>query len=280
MKRYSDAWHEAVTKGRFREDAASPLGPTLPTMPWVPHPLSSVLVRECLGHGKVVDMRAGEWPGRMGQAAFVYVEKGLAGRICGIMNGGSSGTLVPCPPGRLLAGGINWLTRRPAIGRCGALSECTVRVLPHEAWPKEPGLVRTLSLQMELNWLSERMGFTIASSLAALQRFKALLLTWIVYFGRLEPSGEGLRVVMPVPGRLASVRRAVGVSQVTMEKLVSELARQGDYRHESADFTSIRVGCLQDIHEWMALIEGEGTPYARPKRVEDFLLAVDGGLYD
>lgn len=136
-----------------------------------------------------------------------------------------------------------------------------------------------LSVQCELNALSDRQGLPVLALTGAAIRFQAYLLGWAVYFGAIEHvPGEGDVVVIPTPGRRHHIAQAISVSAVTLNKLFVTLMSPNHYER-SGEFIRFRASVLQEAHDWMRHSDGD-IDIKRPKRVEEFLWRAQGGDYE
>lgn len=105
-----------------------------------------------------------------------------------------------------------------------------------------------LSVQCELNALSDRQGLAVLALTGAAIRFQAYLLGWAVYFGAIEHvPGEGDVVVIPTPGRRHHIAQAISVSAVTLNKLFVTLMSPNAPANSSASghpfFRRPTIGC-------------------------------------
>lgn len=287
MRRFSEAWFQAIENSRFCGEWSSDRGPKLPTLCWMTHPLPPVLRQFICRHGTREEHLPGESLFPTTQVTdFLYVERGLTGRIASTLDGQSgSGAMAMSAPHRLAAGNLNWITHRPAIGRYVTLSHAVIYRIAHvqmaallEEAPRE--ILWALLTHIEYAHLSDRLGFSLLALQSSEVRWQALLLAWAVYFGVIanEP-GKGDVVTMPVPGRRRHIQQVIGVSSVTLDKLVAAMTEAGEYAR-LGEFIRIKASVLQTAHDWMRHGDGDGVLYPRPARVEDLLYGAQEGLYD
>lgn len=286
MKRFSKSWFDAVNSNRLAGEWSLDRGPRMPTMPWICPPLHPLIREFFVRYGSRVELKPGEYLFPTSQVThFVYVERGLTGRIASTIEGQpSAAAMAYSPAKRLAAGNLNFATRRPAIGRYLALSHAVLYTLPHaqadELLESMPfSFSRRLFVQFEMNNLSDRLGFSVLSLLPALVRTKALFLAWAVYFGQIyEESGRDY-IRMPVPGRRKHIEHVVNISSVTMDKISRFLHTEAEYVLDG-DFMIFRADFLQDAHEWMRHGDGDNVLYPRPPRVEALLYGAQAGAYN
>lgn len=275
-RRFSYAWYAAIhDTRRYSGPWADLSGPHVPVVPWITPPIVPAVRSFFRQMGEIREFEPGAWLYPHVQVrSFMYVESGITGRILASLDGQSgSGAMALSPPGRYASGNLNWITGRPAIGRYQALSHVRIREIRHsEAFE----YVRTLDAeqylkmlaQAELINLSDRMGFAVLALLPAIERFKALLLGWSIYFGHLSEEGGVLRVKIPVPGRKAHIAQVIRTSAVTLDAILSEMRSAAAYRRDG-DFVSFEVAALQGVHDWMRHADGDEAFRPRPRRVED-----------
>lgn len=287
MRRFTDAWIEAVGLKRFSGPWSSPRGPKLPILPWITvplHPLIREFFETC---GREVCFAPGEKFFPTTQVThFVAVTSGLTGRGVAVLRDRSgAGAIALSTPGRFAAGNLNWVTRRPAIGRYCTLSQCTVRMIPHVeaeerilARDDANEFLRILYTQIELINLSDRMGFSVLALLSAPQRLQALFLAWAVFYGSIREEGGRHLVRMPSPGRRSHIEDVLSVSSVTMDKLSSHLHAEAAFERDG-EFVVFDAAWLQEAHGWMRACDGDGVIYPRPKSVIDFLYGAEAGEY-
>ena len=201
--------------------------------------------------GEVRELNPGDWLYPHVQVrSYMLVEAGLTGRIVATVDGQSgAGAMALSTPMRNAAGNLNWLTHRSAIGRYQALYA-----------------------QMELINLSDRFGFAILALLPAIDRFKALLIAWSLFYGEVSEGPRGLRIRVPIPGRKNHIAQVIRTSSVTLDGILRELKTAENWEREG-DFVTFNASTLQSVHEWMRHAEGKDAYLARPARVEDMLLA-------
>lgn len=282
MRRFSPAWFEALESKRFSRKWPNVSGPAAPVMPWVTPPLHPYIRRLFLSRGTVREFLPGEWlfP-RVQVRSFMYVESGLTGRILASLDGqAGAGAMALSPPMRNASGNLNWVTGRAAIGRYQALSNVRVREIRHSdmheilaPWVNQEVFLIVMG-QAELINLSDRMGFAILVLQPAMERLKALYLSWALFYGHVVEEDGKRFVRFPIPGRKAHIAQVIRTSLVTLDSLLAELRANAGYAREG-DFCRLEVEALQSIHEWMHHADGEGAYIARPKRVEDMLLAAE-----
>lgn len=208
----------------------------------------------------------------------MLVEAGLTGRIVATVDGQSgAGAMALSTPMRNAAGNLNWLTHRSAIGRYQALSHVRLREIPHSEalaflMQADKDFYLALYAQMELINLSDRFGFAILALLPAIDRFKALLIAWSLFYGEVSEGPRGLQIRVPIPGRKNHIAQVIRTSSVTLDGILRELKTAENWEREG-DFVTFNASTLQSVHEWMRHAEGKDAYLARPARVEDMLLA-------
>ena len=281
-RRFSYAWYAAIHDTRRYSGSWSDLsGPRVPVVPWITPPIVPAVRNFFRRMGEIREFDPGDWLYPHVQVrSFMYVESGITGRILASLDGQSgAGAMALSPPGRYASGNLNWITGRPAIGRYQALSHVRVREIRHsEALEYVHALDADQYLKMlaqaELINLSDRMGFAVLALLPAIDRFKALLLGWAIYFGHLSEDEGTMRVTIPIPGRKAHIAQVIRTSGVTLDSILSEMRSNSAYRREG-DFVSFEAAALQGIHDWMRHADGEEAFLPRPRRVEDLLLEAE-----
>ena len=211
--------------------------------------------------GEVRELNPGDWLYPHVQVrSYMLVESGMTGLIVATVDGQSgAGAMALSTPMRNAAGNLNWLTHRSAIGRYQALSHVRLREIPHSEalaflMQADKDFYLALFAQMELINLSDRFGFAILALLPAIDRFKALLIAWSLFYGEVSEGPRGLRIRVPLDGILRELKTA------------ENWEREGD-------FVTFNASTLQSVHEWMRHAEGKDAYLARPARVEDMLLA-------
>lgn len=286
VRRFSDAWFEALADDRFLGPWSTPRGPKLPTLPWVTMPMPPELRAFFLLYGEPKRLAPGEMLFPTSQVTgFAYVASGLVGRIAATADG-QSGTpaMALAASNSLAAGGLNWLTRRPSVGRYAALAHAEIWYLPHPQAEEllrgiESARLHSLLIYLEMLHLSNRLGFALLALLPARQRLEAFFLAWASLYGRPEFDGAGdLWTVMPAPGRRAAIEAVISVSSVTLDKILQQLMTEGVYERHG-DFVRLRVSALQAAHDWMRHVDGDAVLYSRPALVEDFFADVCSGRY-
>ena len=108
--------------------------------------------------------------------------------------------------------------------------------------------------------------------LPAIDRFKALLTAWSLFYGEVSEGPRGLRIRVPIPGRKNHIAQVIRTSSVTLDGILRELKTAENWEREG-DFVTFNASTLQSVHEWMRHAEGKDAYLARPARVEDMLLA-------
>lgn len=271
-RRFSSAWMKALSVVKPERAWLNEYGPRIPTLPWVTTPMPPVLRELFDEFGRKVTLSGGE---RLFNDTmvmdFVMVQKGLTGRFITSDSFDLSDALLALSPvGRLAAGNLNFLTKRPTIGHYVALSDVELRMLSHVAaeslFTTRQAAFRAMLVQIEMQSLSDRMAFGIITMLPAMMRLKSLLLAWGAFFGTMK---DGV-LRLPAPGRTTHIERTIGVSSVTMDKLRAELSATADFGRDG-DFLYLRADALEDIHAWMRHADGRTALYSRPARVVDFL---------
>lgn len=229
--------------------------------------------------GEVRELNPGDWLYPHVQVrSYMLVEAGLTGRIVATVDGQSgAGAMALSTPMRNAAGNLNWLTHRSAIGRYQALSHVRLREIPHSEalaflMQADKDFYLALYAQMELINLSDRFGFAILALLPAIDRFKALLIAWSLFYGEVSEGPRGLRIRVPIPGRKNHIAQVIRTSSVTLDGILRELKTAENWEREG-DFVTFNASTLQSVHEWMRHAEGKDAYLARPARVEDMLLA-------
>lgn len=287
MRRFTDAWIDAVGLKRFAGPWSSPRGPRLPILPWIAVPLHPIIREFFETCGREVHFAPGEKFFPTTQVThFITVTSGLTGRVAAILDGRSgAGAMALSPAGRFAAGNLNWVTRRPAIGRYYALSQCTVRMIPHVdaeerilARDDANDFLRILYTQFELGNLSDRMAFSTLALLQAPLRLQAFFLAWSVFYGTIREEGGRHIVRMPSPGRRAHIEDVLSVSSVTMDKLSSHLHAEAAFERDG-ELVTFDAAWLQEAHDWMRACDGDGVLYPRPRSVIDFLYGAQAGEY-
>ena len=280
MRRFSPEWFKALSRCRFAGAWPDWSGPrTAPVMPWLTLPIHPILRRTFDRMGEERTFNPGDWLFPHVQVRrYLLIEEGLTGRIVATVDGQSgAGAMALATPMRNAAGNLNWLTHRAAIGRYQALSHVRVREIPHSEAiaflaDADKEFFMALFAQMELINLSDRLGFAILALLSAMDRFKALLVAWSLFYGELEDGPRGLRVRIPIPGRKHHIAQVIRTSDVTLDSIMRE-CRGLDHWEREGDFVTFDAAGLQSVHEWMRYAEGTEAYLARPARVEDMLLA-------
>ncbi|MDO5532313.1 Crp/Fnr family transcriptional regulator [Sutterella sp.] len=207
---------------------------------------------------------------------FVFVLSGLTGRIVATLEGqAGAGAMALSSAGRLASGNLNFMTGRPAIGRYQALAHTKLLVIDHRVthetlWHESVDYLKIVFAQNELINLTDRIGFAMIGLLPAMDRLKALLLTWSLYYGTLSEENGKLMTTIPLPGRNTHVAQVIRTSTVTLDGLFAELKSEAGYRR-SGDFMTFAVDALQGVHDWMRYADGEGAHLPRPKWVQDLL---------
>ena len=229
--------------------------------------------------GEVRELNPGDWLYPHVQVrSYMLVEAGLTGRIVATVDGQSGArAMALSTPMRNAAGNLNWLTHRSAIGRYQALSHLRLREIPHSEalaflMQADKDFYLALYAQMELINLSDRFGFAILALLPAIDRFKALLIAWSLFYGEVSEGPRGLRIRVPIPGRKNHIAQVIRTSSVTLDGILRELKTAENWEREG-DFVTFNASTLQSVHEWMRHAEGKDAYLARPARVEDMLLA-------
>lgn len=280
MRRFSQEWFDALSRCRFAGQWPDWSGPrAAPVMPWITAPIHPYL-RKAFDHmGEVRELNPGDWLYPHVQVrSYMLVEAGLTGRIVATADGQSgAGAMALSTPMRNAAGNLNWLTHRSAIGRYQALSHVRLREIPHSEalaflMQADKDFYLALYAQMELINLSDRFGFAILALLPAIDRFKALLTAWSLFYGEVSEGPRGLRIRVPIPGRKNHIAQVIRTSSVTLDGILRELKTAENWEREG-DFVTFNASTLQSVHEWMRHAEGKGAYLARPARVEDMLLA-------
>lgn len=270
-RRFSDAWMNALRSIRTK-DWPDEAVRHVPMLPWITPPVPKNIRSLFEIHGRPLCVPAGESLfGTSFVTDFILITSGLSGRYLTpdrVLDGDA--ILALSPTGRFACGNLNFITRRPTIGRYGTVSDLEALALSHGALEElilpNTQLFRELAFHLETTNLSDRMAFCMMVMLPAATRVKALLLAWAAYFGTLD----GGWVTLPSPGRNAHIERVVGVSSVTMDKVRTELQTTGGFERDG-DFLRIRAEALQDVHDWMRRTDDDSPLYRRPARVEDFL---------
>lgn len=281
-RRFSYAWYTAIhDTQRFAGAWPDSSGPRVPVVPWIAPPITPSVREFFRSMGERREFEPGDWLYPHVQVrSFMYVESGITGRIVASLDGQTgAGAMAMSPPGRYASGNLNWITGRPAIGRYQALSHVCIREIRHDdalryLQGREAEQYLKMLAQAELINLSDRMGFAVLALLPALERFKALMLGWAIYYGRLSKEGGKLRVTMPMPGRKAHIGQVIRTSAVTLDTILSEMRSRHGYRLEG-DFISFEADALQSAHDWMRHADGEEAYLPRPKRVEDLLMEAE-----
>lgn len=229
--------------------------------------------------GEVRKLNPGDWLYPHVQVrSYMLVEAGLTGRIVATVDGQSGArAMALSTPMRNAAGNLNWLTHRSAIGRYQALSHVRLREIPHSEalaflMQADKDFYLALYAQMELINLSDRFGFAILALLPAIDRFKALLIAWSLFYGEVSEGPRGLRIRVPIPGRKNHIAQVIRTSSVTLDGILRELKTAENWEREG-DFVTFNASTLQSVHEWMRHAEGKDAYLTRPARVEDMLLA-------
>ena len=203
--------------------------------------------------GEVRKLNPGDWLYPHVQVrSYMLVEAGLTGRIVATVDGQSG------------AGAM-------------ALSHVRLREIPHSEalaflMQADKDFYLALYAQMELINLSDRFGFAILALLPAIDRFKALLIAWSLFYGEVSEGPRGLRIRVPIPGRKNHIAQVIRTSSVTLDGILRELKTAENWEREG-DFVTFNASTLQSVHEWMRHAEGKDAYLARPARVEDMLLA-------
>lgn len=287
MRRFTDAWLDAVGLKRFAGPWSSPRGPKLPILPWIAVPLNPRIREFFMTCGREVRFEPGEKFFPTTQVThLLMVTSGLTGRMAAVDEGRKGASAMALSTaGRFAAGNLNWITRRPAIGRYFALSQCTVRMIPHVeaeerilARDDANEFLRILYTQIELTNLSDRMGFSVLALLSAAMRLQSFYLAWSVFYGTIREEGGRHIVRMPSPGRRAHIEDVLSVSSVTMDKLSSHLHAEAAFERDG-EFVTFDAAWLQEAHDWMRACDGDGVLYPRPKSVIDFLYGAEAGEY-
>lgn len=205
MRRFSQEWFDALSRCRFAGQWPDWSGPrAAPVMPWITAPIHPYL-RKAFDHmGEVRELNPGDWLYPHVQVrSYMLVEAGLTGRIVATVDGQSgAGAMALSTPMRNAAGNLNWLTHRSAIGRYQALSHVRLREIPHSEalaflMQADKDFYLALYAQIELINLSDRFGFAILALLPAIDRFKALLIAWSLFYGEVSEGPRGLRIRVP-----------------------------------------------------------------------------------
>ncbi len=279
MRRFSEEWFKALENTRFTARWRDFSGPRVPIVPWVTPPLHPSLRSVFDELGETREFEPGDWLYPHVQVrSFMYVESGLTGRVAASLDGQSgAGAMALTPPLRHASGNLNWITGRSAIGRYLALSHVRIREIRHtEVMTRvrslKPKHYLLLLAQNELINLTDRMGFAVLALLPAMDRFKALLLAWALFYGQMHDEAGRLFVRIPVPGRKTHIANVVRTSLVTLDTLIGTLRDEAGYRREG-DFVTFEAAALQSAHDWMRHADGEEAYMPRPKWVADMLLA-------
>lgn len=279
-RRFNDAWMEAIREirtGDWPDEAAR----RVPMLPWITPPVPRPVREAFLTMGRPLRVPTGEQLFSLPYITdFILITSGLSGRyLSPNASAQNDGILALSSSGRFACGNLNFMTRRPTIGRYVAISDLEGVAISHVAFDEilaqRPELFRPLAVHLETTNLSDRMAFGMMALLPAIQRLKALLLAWAAYYGRLDDGW----VTLPSPGRNAHIERVIGASSVTMDKLRAELQSAAGLERDG-DFVRLRISALQDVHEWMRRTDNDSILYQRPPRVEAFLEQMLGGAHD
>lgn len=277
MRSFSQDWLDALRLDRYCSIPDNLSGPSCPIMPWIPPPVPLDIRQAFATQTHKIEYEPGELLfNRVQVRNFIFIESGLTGRILGSING----PMAVSPPMRIGAGNLNWVTSRAAIGRYFAISQVKAGIVSHaavEEMTRSNGVdfSRKLSSLIELINLSDRLAFAALLQLSALDRYKALLVSWAFFFGKFHQEGDTLYAKVPLPARRQQLAKILNVSLLTVDVVLTELKKTADY-HKEGDFISFQCKSLQQVHDWMRCCDGEEAYMGRPKFVEEmFLMAQD-----